>query len=125
MNPTYIFFFILCIVEDVAPYLHNCQPMFIDMKDKKHCELYKKKFMSKAPVWLQQPAHPFFKQKNAAPVVEPQCIYNPHMHHIQKHIDGLRYTDNRPEAHQPPFPNVWKYKGFIAPGQYDDFLKIK
>lgn len=97
--------------------------MFVELKNEKECKLYKKKFMAKAPVWSNNPAHPFFAKSTAAPVVEPQCLYNPHMEHIGKHIDGLRYEDKQQEKYQPPFPNTWEGKDYIAPGLYDKFLK--
>jgi len=79
--------------------------------------------MAKAPIWSDNPAHPFFAKRTAAPVTEPKCIPNPHMNHIKMHIDGQRYADDRPEHMQPPFDNTWKYKGFKMPGKYDQFLK--
>ena len=121
MGVNFTFFFIVCTINHSAPYLNHCQPLMIKQKTLKHCLLYKKKFLKKAPVWSDNPAHPFFVKNTAAPVTEPLCFPNPHMNHIKKHILGLKYADGRKA--QPPFKNTWKHKDYKLPGRYDKFLK--
>lgn len=122
MTP-FVLLFTLCTISHYAPYLTDCQPLMINHKSKKACEVRKRKVMAKAPIWSDNPAHPFFEKRTAAPIREPICMPNPHMNHIEKHIKGQRYEDNRPEELQPPFDNTWKFKGFKTPGKYDKFLK--